>query len=114
VHSAWLDTGAASQFAPAVVDPPGHVQPSGASVELAFRGAVAIDAAPAWADAGNLDPYGDSGVFNVTWLNGDAGWTSDLAALDGARFVQVRVTFTANAESGVTPELGALGISYHH
>ena len=73
-----------------------------------------IDTVPA--DASKMDPYGDPYdpffqppnapppiPFLVTYLNADSGWKTDLAELDGAQFIQMRITMTSNVESSVSP-----------
>ena len=113
-HTIWLDTGAMSSFAGPVTltDLPG-----GTSVELAFRGAAqVIDPTGAARDARSYDPYGDpngpGGGFGVVYLNQDPTWKSSLAELDGARWIQVRITMGADAQSGVLPRLSAIGLPY--
>jgi len=115
-HTIWLDTGGTSSFGAAVVD---TSLPSGTGVQLAFRGAVQVlDTSGAALDAGNYDPYGDpngpGGGFSVAYLNQDPTWKSTLAELDGARWIQVRITLTANAESEVVPRLSAIGLPFQH
>ena len=48
----------------------------------------------------------------ITFLNGDNTWKSSAAALDGASFYQVRITFTSNAETGLSPMLSAFGMNW--
>ncbi len=59
-------------------------------------------------------PYGDPTLRNasVEFIGGDETWTSDRDDLDGAPFLQTRMTFVANPQSGVTPELTAVGWVY--
>lgn len=66
-------------------------------------------------DAGTLDYYGDPlpEVDDVpSFLNGDATLKDDLAALDGASWIQLRITFVANAATNQTSELSTLGIAF--
>jgi hypothetical protein len=88
-------------------------------VTLAFRGAVQLlDSSGAALDARNYDPYGDpngpGGGFSPVFLNQDPSWKDSLADLDGSRWIQVRVTLVANAESEVVPRLSAIGLPYLH
>jgi hypothetical protein len=54
------------------------------------------------------------------FLNNDRTWKSSLTALSnntttstpGARYFQVRVTFTSNAETSLSPEINSLGFSW--
>ena len=129
-HTAWLDTLAiGSRFAPAAVEP--RVLPDGTQLALAFRGASGLTSTGVgtepWRGAQNLSPYGDAYTalqwqhlglsdhsFAVThWPDpADPGWTADPGDLDGARWVQVRVSMVSNTESGVSPELSAIGLSF--
>ena len=129
-HTVWFDTGVAQAFGPAVVEPAPQFQPAGTQVALAFRGADAISAqVPSiWETTQWIDPYGDSfdaaqivklagsgapdESFTVSFLNGDPGWKSDPSELDGARFLQARITMISNAETGLTPSLTGLGIGF--
>jgi hypothetical protein len=75
-------------------------------------------------DANTLDGYGDhyanpaasrdSGGANVgiTFLNGDDGWHTDVAEINGSVFYQVRVTFHSNPETATDAELSALGLTW--
>ena len=69
-----------------------------------------------WFDSGQLQKLGlpVGNEFTVTYhpTSGDNTWKNDLTQINGARFVQFRVTFLANAESGLTPELSALGFAF--
>lgn len=120
VHSVWLDTGTS---APIFVSPSIEAQlPEGCSFSLAFRGADALLGGQPGAagyigtDASALDAYGDpheaqqSGA--PSFMNGDATWHEDLTQLSGARFVQLRLTLSANAVSGATPSLDSLGLAW--
>jgi len=79
-----------------------------------------------WRDARNVDPYGESYTpaqltklgkstnlsFTPAFLSGDAGWKGALAQVDGARFVQVRITFLSNAATLEEPHLSGLGLAF--
>ena len=121
--SIWFEAGglAAPRFRPPVVEPLPQDQASGTSVQLAFRGALAVEPAAARENALSLDLYGehyeDPSVsrsdpnLNMS-LQHEGEWFEDISAIDGAPYYQVRVTFLSNAESGVTPELSALAIAW--
>jgi hypothetical protein len=85
-------------------------------------------------DAEHLDPYGELYV-DLPTSTPDADqrthlgsadfpgavhfargpeWTSDLDELDGARFVQVRLTFVGDLASGNTASLSALALAFAH
>lgn len=117
VHTIWLDSGAANNFAGPQVEPAFSALPIGTAMTFAFRGATGIvGAAAVWGDAANYDPYGNpiTGItFSPTFVAGDATWKSSIGDIDGAQLVQVRITLLSNAESGATPVLSALGIAFH-
>jgi hypothetical protein len=52
--------------------------------------------------------------FTVTHFPSPASkeWADSPTELNGARYLQMRVTFTANPESGLTPVLSAVGVAY--
>ncbi len=122
----WLDMGAPgpqnqTSFVDPVTIPDFDAVPAGTQIQLAFRGATAINpAAPntkPYENGDNIDPYGNVSPvqgtpgWSVNFLNQDPSWKGDLTTLDGARFIQVRITMIGNAVSGATPELSALGLA---
>ncbi len=114
-HTVWIDVLFPSpRYAVPVVSPSPEAQPAGTRVLLEFRGATAFtgQAETAAFDAQQLDPYGDVDGGGVMFLDGDDTWKQDPRALDGARFLQMRFSFENNIESGLTPELSAVGIAY--
>ena len=86
-------------------------------MSFAFRGATQITGLANAQNGENIDPYGNrrpQGTnFSVNYLDSDPRWKNTLAELDGARYVQVRVTMITSAETGAAPELDALGIAYY-
>lgn len=136
LHTIWLDTLGVSQFAPATVIPSASRQPAGTQVILAYRGASGLTSQvnDSWEDATNFDPYGESYTakqhcmllganngcpegqqeFTPTFFPNaaDESWTSDITALDGASFIQTRVTLIANPDTGELPEVSAIGFSF--
>jgi hypothetical protein len=48
----------------------------------------------------------------VQYLGGVATWSSDIDTIDGARYLQLRITFVSNIETGLGAELSAIGIPY--
>jgi hypothetical protein len=117
MHTIWFDTGAVSSFNEVVTLPPASQIPAGLEMHFAFRGATALTGSTTAAvNANNYDPYGDSkppaNAFGATFLNGDKTWKSDISELSGAKFIQVRVTFVADADSGAVPALDAIGFAY--
>lgn len=121
-HTIWFDTQANS---PAFSTPVQlHGLPAGTQIELAYRGADAlVGGAPGQArhigtDSNGIDPYGDpiddpnAGMPQFT--GGDSSWKSDIAAVDGSRYLQVRVSFTGNPVTNMTSTLKGLGFSWTH
>jgi len=118
MHTAWFDTRATTgaTWGQPVVEP--EVQPLGTSVTLAFRGADSITGP--FGNANHVGAYGNSdasavdttSVIAPQFLGGDSAWKPSLAQLDGARYVQVRVTFVSNIESLLSPTLSALGLAF--
>jgi len=39
-------------------------------------------------------------------------WTADLSSLDGARYIQVRLSFTNDIETGATSTLRSMALVY--
>ncbi len=132
LHTTWLDTGAAHDYGPALLEPDITLQPSDTEVVLAFRGASTVTVASGnfIQDATYYDPYGDvytaaqlamiypppgtPPAISVTYFPSslDKSWRDDLPDLDGARWFQVRVSFLSNAESNLSPELSAMGFAF--
>lgn len=136
-HTVWYDsTSAGTQYAPIVIEPVADENPVGTSVSVSFRGASALtvtggaSSPPEWKDATRIDPYGDpysqvqlnalTGTTNslkpytVTYFPTAANksWKDSITELNGARFVQMRVSMFANPVSGLTPEVSAIGVPY--
>jgi len=132
VYSVWLDLRPSfisplqfQDYRQPVVFPP--VQPAGTSVTLEFRGAVSFeDVGDNAFDARFIDAYGIPFQFQsaqvhacnqcirpkgtVHYHHDDDSWREDISTLDGARFLQVRMTFLNNSESAQAAELESLGI----
>ena len=53
----------------------------------------------------------DAKIF-PTFFMGDATWKSNVTDLNGAQFIQVRITFTSNAATLQEPELSTLAIPF--
>ena len=131
LHTVWFDTGGNQLLSPAVIEPAAQFQPPGTSVEIAYRGADDITSVVPgiWGTTKWLDAYGDSydqaqlqkltgspgqpdESFSVSFFNGDGGWKQDVSELDGARYLQARVTLISNPETGATPTVTGLGFGY--
>jgi hypothetical protein len=121
-HTIWFDTGGfGAQFGVPVIEPANHDQPTGTQIVLAFRGATAVSstaAPPDYANGLRIDPYGEMSpangtiVDNVNFLNADNTWKPVMSQLNGARWVQARVSFISSAESGLVPVLSSLAFAY--
>ncbi|MSR61943.1 MAG: hypothetical protein EXS08_05815 [Planctomycetes bacterium] len=121
-HTIWIPALVANpSYLPPVVSPRVDEQPGNARVELEFRGATGFtgQALTSAFDARRLDPLGDVldandavDEFGVQFWHDDPTWTNDVSRLDGAPFVQIRMTFVNDLAALVSPELSALGIAY--
>jgi hypothetical protein len=114
VHTVWFDSGSedADWLAP-LVTPARDVQPAGTDVVLEFRGARGFVAtAGAELDATRLDPYGEPDEGLVLYPDGDRGWTREIDAVDGLRWLQVRITFVNDVDSGLAPTLDSLAFAF--
>ncbi len=52
--------------------------------------------------------------MGVDFLNGDQSWRTSVDGIQGARFFQVRVSFTSNTVTGETPSLSSLGFAWEN
>jgi len=122
VHSRWFDTGSlgGATFEPAIVDV--LDQPVGTHVALAYRGASSVlpSDTTGGGNAANIGAYGDPGptaqnpgvAIQAQLVDPTGAFASSIAAIDGARFFQVRMTFVSNPETGLVPRVRALGFAY--
>ena len=112
-------------FLDPVVEPSPEDQVQGTSVQVSFRGATNLGGASADVtdNASTLDLYGDhydaladpifgseNANVGIGFLDNDSRWFDDVASIDTSQFYQVRLTFISNTESGLSPELSALGV----
>lgn len=132
MYSHWFDstiTGTTVRYDEPILEPAASLQPTGTSLALAYRGATQVATLAHRTNAEDLDPYGDRRPDNPptpppgtppVFLNNDRTWKSSLASLSnnpttgapGARYFQVRVTFTSNAETSLSPEISSLGFAW--
>ena len=110
-HTIWLDSGS---IAPEYVGPVLAADlPDATQVQVDFRGADGFaGAGDGPFDASALDAYGELEEGTVLFHGGVSAWTGDLSQLDGARFVQVRLTFVNDLESSAHPTLDALSFAF--
>ncbi len=113
-HTIWIDTTlAAPRYAPAMMEPKPFDQPQGTRIVLEFRGADAFQGAGNEPfDAQLLDFYGDVRNGAVDFHDGVETWTEDIDQVDGARFLQIRMSFINDIETLIAPELVSLGVAY--
>jgi hypothetical protein len=120
-----------------VNEPGADLQPAGTQTIIAFRGASGFTGTGAgtssWVDAGIYDSYGDGYTqqqLTALTLNGnltftptffpqppppapvDKTWKSNITAINGARYFQARISFIANPQTSLVPELSALGFAF--
>ncbi len=117
VHTIWLDTGVDSpDFVDPVLEPSPDDQPTGTEVILDYRGATGFTATGSQPfDGSMIDAYGNTDVDTApqpNYFNGVSTWTGNINALDGAKFIQLRLTFVNNLQTGLAAELSALGIPF--
>lgn len=133
VFTQWLnaDDTPTPDYLDPVMEPSVEQQPQGTFITLDFRGAetvTTIGEASPQADASVLDFYGDL-PDQSEGSTGDPNaknqgisffpqpfvrtWYGDIDEVDGADFIQVRMTFVSSQESLLTPELSALGIAFN-
>jgi hypothetical protein len=115
MHTAWIEALiAAPRYLPPVLTPANDQQPGAARIEVELRGASGFVGAGVTRafDARELDPMGDIGLLEVLFHEDDGSWSSDVTRLDGARYVQVRLSFVNDVAAQVTPEHSSLGLAY--
>jgi hypothetical protein len=111
-HSVWIDSGSAAPDYVAVVTELAASTP-GTALVVEVRGADGFVGSPtAPFDAAALDAYGDLGSTQVLFHDGQAGWSTQVDAIDGARYFQVRLGFEGDVETGATAELAGLGVVF--
>jgi hypothetical protein len=114
LHSVWIDTHSANTtFAPPVVEPAAANLPAGTQVVLAFRGATVVTQNLV-ENADALDAYGEPLQGALTYFHNDASWKSSIAALNGARLVQLRASFVSNAATNLGPRMSGLGLAFYN
>ncbi len=108
----WFDTESPTARLEATILEPA-VLPDGTAVRIEARGAQGFAASDgAEVDATRIDPYGELRTGSVSYLDGDPTWKADLSEVQGARFVQFRLTFEGNLETGIAPELSTLAVAF--
>ena len=103
-------------YAALIQEPSPLLQPSGTSIEYAFRGNNTSGFNDDYFDGEDLDLYGNSMTealmaTEVSSLS-QPEWSSSLDDIDGLRWAQIRMSFFGNTETGLTPTLSALAVAY--
>ena len=98
-------------FRPSVQLPAPDQQPVGTSIRLDYRGATMLTGTSGL-DASDFDAYGNLMTGTAAFLDGTGSWSQNIDSADTARYLQVRITFMSNLETGLTAELAALGILF--
>jgi hypothetical protein len=128
-----------AQFGQYVLEPPIQDQPLGTNITASFRGAGNVLAGTdPIEDALTLDLYGDHYIETITdcfpdtleypaiqhnddslqlntqiaFYNSDNSWYDNPSSIDGASYYQVRLSFTSNTQTGLSPELSAFALTW--
>jgi hypothetical protein len=132
VHTHWFDISGPlnpGTIDGVVVEPAAAGQPIGTSLVIEYRGSQAVSAnanqfeintplnnasveLSDWALSGPpFDHYGDF-IGDTGAVATPSAWTTDINDLEGRDygFIQIRVSFVSNPDSGLRPTLDALGI----
>jgi len=113
IISVWLDAGAASSWQLPLMDAD---LPPGTDIVLEARGAESFfnpASQTASRDASTFDPHGNfwDGQLGVNFF-GDGSWKSDLSELNGAQYLQLRLSFMNNIATRVSPTITSLGLPF--
>lgn len=117
IHSIWLDTGnAAPSYMEPALEPSDDEQPDGTEIVLDYRGATGFQGTGSGDefDATRMNAYGDIIVNpgRPLFLNMQSTWTNDIHQMDGARYIQVRISFLNNIQTNLSAELSALAFPF--
>ena len=121
MYSHWFDCGAilnTGDIRGTVLEPANADQPVGTSIQVEYRGAASVthfgdpdvNPSPLTGADTPFDNYGDTN--GIGGVSTPSAWTTDISDLEdqGFRFFQIRVTYFANPDLGLSPELDGLGI----
>jgi len=115
VHSAWFDTGASgADYVLAIPRVVANDDTDHNPVFVDLRGATGFaGTGGAESDAGQLDAYGELTTGAASFLNGDDTWKNNPSGIDGARYVQFRITLVNDLEPRLfQPSLDSLALAY--
>lgn len=123
MYSHWFDMGtilAIGDIRGTVLEPANADQPVGTSLQVEYRGSASVshfgdpdlNPSPLTGADTPFDDFGDNGANQVGSVSTPSTWTTDITDLEGQgyRFFQIRVTFFANPDLGLSPVLDGLGI----
>ncbi len=116
-HTVWLNAQpGTTQYATPVLEPDPGLLPRGTEVVIEYRGATGFSgqaAATIPFDGTKLDAYGDIATTTATvnFFNSNT-WKSAPSQLDGAQYIQARITFLNDIDTGLSPELSGLGLAF--
>ncbi len=125
----WVDTDTNANLGvdweDPIIEPDPSTFPEGTALQLDYRGGASFSglaAAPSFIpfDAASLDWYGlirrtkvgGPGGITDFFDSGDDTWYAEISDVNGARYLQTRLTFINNVDSGLSLELSALGFPY--
>jgi hypothetical protein len=114
VFSVWLDSRFFSpEYLTPVLEPSADLLPFGTQILVDYRGASTFsgDAGSAPFDSTSIDPYGEITQGTVTFFNGVATWADEIGQVDGAQYVQMRLSFINNIDTLLNAELSAIGLA---
>jgi hypothetical protein len=120
VHTAWIDTEDASpDYLTPVLQPESDDQPLGTEIVLEYRGATGFGVGITPFDADSLNAYGEPATDvgmqidgSVQFQNNIRTWQRTIDTVDGARYLQMRLSFLSSMESRLSPELDAMALAF--
>lgn len=142
VHTIWIDSRLTNpDYIEPQVLPARQDQPPGTSIVVEYRGShgfvledadLVLDESEFPFDARRLDPYGEiyldipdanmnpirnllgtaEFVGSVDYVTPGPEWSSSIDEMDGAQFLQMRITFVSDIETFQSPTLSAIGLAY--
>lgn len=115
-HTVWLDAGTSvfPLWQLPVIQPPLTTLPTGAQLLIDYRATTGFsETGNEPFDALKLDSYGNqiNAAGDPLPLN-PTDWFGDITIGNNQRFIQVRLTFISNIDTGVGPELDVLALPY--
>jgi hypothetical protein len=114
VHTVWLDSGqdVFPLWQSPVIQPSLANLPTGAQLLIDYRSSTGFsEMGTEPFDGSKLDAYGNLDSMSPQ-PNQPTDWSSDISIGDNKRYLQVRLTFVNNIDTGVGPELDVLALPY--